>query len=265
MEQFATNPFVTLFGLLLGIFGSVSSYVFYRRSIRDKEPYWAIQTVNLFKDYSSTVDGLEVKYSGEKIRDLSVSKVAFWNSGRLTVDKMDLTEQDPLRIQAGGESRVLSAQLISKNNVASQPVLSQSLDRKKVFLEFDYLDQGQGFVVQVIHEGTSSQDIELKGSIKGVGRIHKADPSKPMKALKRELLETFWASLLLFILGGIAAGLSTIWKGEVLVPVATVLFLIGIVGVIIAILQLSTLVLQARNQVPHGLESLFTNPRESKS
>jgi hypothetical protein len=58
------------------VFSLVLALVFYLKGKRDKEPHWSIQTVNLFKDYSGTVSGLDIQYLGEKVRDLSVSKIA---------------------------------------------------------------------------------------------------------------------------------------------------------------------------------------------
>jgi hypothetical protein len=36
-------------------------------------------------------------------------------------------------------------------------------------LSFDFLDGGQGAVLQVIHTGRSSDDISITGTVKGVG------------------------------------------------------------------------------------------------
>jgi hypothetical protein len=80
-----------------------------------------------------------------------------------------------LRLETEGRGRILSTKLISTNNKASQPLLSASLERDQAFLQFEYLDRGQGFVIQVIHEGTSSNDLDVKGAIKGVTRIRKID------------------------------------------------------------------------------------------
>jgi hypothetical protein len=134
-----------------------------------------VTTYNLFKDYSGTVAGLDIQYLGDKVRDLSVSKIVFWNHGALTIDSDDLVPADRLRLETKGKGRILSTKLISTNNKASQPLLSASPEKDQAFLQFEYLDRGQGFVIQVIHEGTSSNDLDLKGAIKGVTRIRKID------------------------------------------------------------------------------------------
>jgi hypothetical protein len=99
IKELLNNPIVTLLGLILGLLGVILACIFYFRGKRDKEPNWAIQTVNLFRDYSGTVGGLEIQYVGEKVRDLSVSKMVFWNHGGLTINSEDLVRTDPLRIE----------------------------------------------------------------------------------------------------------------------------------------------------------------------
>jgi hypothetical protein len=43
-------------------------------------------------------------------------------------------------------------------------------DNRRVFLQFDYLDRGQGAVVQVVHSGAGGSKVKLRGTIKGAER-----------------------------------------------------------------------------------------------
>ena len=164
IQEVLSSPILGLIGTILGL---VLAYVFYLKGKRDKEPLWTIQTVSLVKDYSGTVANLEIRYLGEKVRDLSVSKVVFWNRGAMTINSDDLVRADPLRLETKGDARILSTKLISNNNAASQPLLSGNPEKPNIaLLSFEYLDRGQGFVVQVIHEGTSSNDLdEIKSNL----------------------------------------------------------------------------------------------------
>lgn len=165
-----SSPIATLIGLLAGLIGLILTIVFYFKSKRDKEPYWSIWTIGLFKNFSSTVEGLEAQYLGEKVKDLSISNVIFWNHGRLTINQSDLTEADPLRLELKGNRRILNATVLAVNNHASRPLLGAPMGNR-VLVNFDYLDRGHGFVMRVIHEGASSGDLELKGVLKGVAEI----------------------------------------------------------------------------------------------
>ncbi len=240
----------------------MSSYIFYRRSKRDKEPQWAIHTINLFKDYSGTVAELEIRYLGEKVRDLSVSKIAFWNHGALTIDSVDIVRADQLRVSIRGKSRILSAKLITSNNPASQPVVSTSLEKDKAFLEFSYLDRGQGFVLQVIHEGTSSNDLELQGVIKGVTKLRKIDLNEFINKTKRERfgVQIGQGFIVLMMTGFSFLCWSRAWDywldgkyGWLVVGIlGGLLFIFATVGGILVLLE-------SVRKVPPGLEGFYTD------
>lgn len=262
IKELLNNPIVTLLGHIVGLLGLILACIFYFRSKRDKEPHWAIQTVNLFTDYSGTVGGLEIQYAGEKVRDLSVSKLAFWNHGALTINSEDLVRTDPLRIETKGTARVLSTKLISNNNNASQPLLSAPPEKNCAFLNFDYLDRGQGFVVQIIHEGTSSSDLEVKGSIKGVSRIRKIDLKDFVNKTKKERIKHHLLQITVLVLLWSWAALSFYgaWKdggyaGIVLLVFGLFILAGGIAGG-------KQIFLLASRQVPPGLESFYTDPRQ---
>lgn len=177
IEQYLTGPLANFAGLILGIVGIILAYAFYRKAKKDKEPYWAIQTVNLIRDYSVELGGVEVLYAGEKVKNLSISKLLFWNHGALTIDRRDIADADPLGIctdqrkQSTDQNiRLLDVKLLAQNHSASQVVVSRSPDKLTAQFVFDYLDRGHGFVVQIVHEGTSSRDIALAAPLKGLRR-----------------------------------------------------------------------------------------------
>jgi hypothetical protein len=50
----------------------------------------------LIKDFSKKLVNLEVLYSGSKVENLTVSKVALWNDGNETIRQEDIALSDPL-------------------------------------------------------------------------------------------------------------------------------------------------------------------------
>lgn len=271
--ELLSNPIIGFVGTVGTVLGIVLTVVLYQKGKQAKEPHWSIQTVNLFKDYSGTVAGLDIQYMGDKVRDLSVSKVAFWNRGALTIDAGDLVDGDPLRLEANGKGRILSTKLISTNNKACQLLLSASLEKDRAFMKFEYLDRDQGFVLQVIHEGTSSNDLDLKGAIKGVTRIRKTDLNvfinKTKTERRKQLLGQFAGLIALWVvfpsgcfymawdfytrdMGGYIGGLGALFfSAGGLFTIA-----VGIMG---------GRQIMASRQVPLGLESFYTDPRQPES
>lgn len=58
-----------------------------------------MRTINLFQDHSGFVEGLEIQFKGEKVRDLSIIKIVFWNKGAFTIQQRDFSDADPLRLE----------------------------------------------------------------------------------------------------------------------------------------------------------------------
>ena len=53
---------------------------------------------NIFSHFVSKIKPLELKYAGELINNLSVTKIFFWNSGRDTIRKLDIPKIDKPRV-----------------------------------------------------------------------------------------------------------------------------------------------------------------------
>lgn len=82
----------------------------------------------------------------------------------------DLQTANPLRIEGLNGSRILDAKVLARNNSSSQiDVLLE--ENGCAYINFDYLDENQGAVIQIVHTGKSSRDIEIVGDIKGVKEL----------------------------------------------------------------------------------------------
>ena len=167
------NPLFNLVSVFLGIAGIISgvisAYIFYR----SKKPCWAVRNNVLFEGYSSKIGELDIRFNGEQVENLSISRIVFWNQGSETLDRQDIETVNPLRIGTNEEIEILDVSVSLTNSSSSQFETELASDRKSVNLGFDYLDKGQGAIVQVIHTGTRGSDIQIIGAIKGVKKIRK--------------------------------------------------------------------------------------------
>lgn len=166
---------LAVMGIAIGIGGILFGYLFYRRSRRIRLPSWAIKTSNLVSGYAAKLREFQIIYRGQNVENLSISKVIFWNRGGETINRIDIADTDPLRICAVGDAVLLHVKVLQANNTASAFSVSLSDDRQAAYIDFEYLDRAQGAVVQVVHSGTSSKDLQLLGSIKGSGSPQKRD------------------------------------------------------------------------------------------
>ena len=110
----------------------------------------------------------------------------FGITAKKLLKKDDIETVNRIRISTTKEVSLLDAKILASNNHSSQFEVNLDEENNCVYLEFDYLDEKQGAVVQVIHTGSSSQDLEVIGDIKGVKFItHKGLTSKWVKLVKR--------------------------------------------------------------------------------
>lgn len=145
------------------------SIVFHYRGRKEKEPLYCIRSTNVIQDFSSRFEFLELLHSGKRIENLTVTKILFWNGGRETISSGDVPATAPLEFIANDNVQILDAKILEQKNSASDFEVLISEDRSRVSLIFDYLDKGDGCVIQLLHTGKSSKDIRMRGKIKGVG------------------------------------------------------------------------------------------------
>jgi hypothetical protein len=164
------NPFWGLGGFLVGIIAIILAVIFFRRGQRTKKPTFYIRSSNLIADFSSKLAKLQILYSSKGIESLTVSKIAFWNDGAQTIDSRDVAQADPLRIVLKEGYEILDVSVISIKNEANRFDVVQLEEGSSVKISFDYLDKHEGGVIQLIHTGKGSSDIEVLGIVKGVGK-----------------------------------------------------------------------------------------------
>jgi hypothetical protein len=148
----------------LAIIGIVAGYYLSRRS---KEPCWAIRSNNIIEGYSDKYDNLKILFKNESIKNLTISKVLFWNNGVETIDRPDIETANKLRIECISDAEILDVKILVSNHSSNQFEVIVSDDKKCAYIQFDYLDQQQGAVIQIIHTGIGSNDLHLTGDIKG--------------------------------------------------------------------------------------------------
>ncbi len=166
IEWLATNPklnfTIAIIGLFLAIF-------FYIKGKKVKLPYYAIRSHNIVRDLVSRIDSLEMLYAGERIENLTATKIAFWNAGNDTIKREDIPDKAPLTVTVKKGYKILEAKILHFIEEANQFSIPISEDKSHISIYFEYLDKNQGVIIQLLHTGKSKQDIEINGKIKGFG------------------------------------------------------------------------------------------------
>jgi hypothetical protein len=209
------NYVIGIVGVVLAIVGLIASYYFYKKSVRIKEPVYSIKSNNLISGSASTLHNLNISYKKRRVKNLTVSKILFYNRGAETINRQDIATINPLKI-ASETCTVLDASVLQVNNPANVFKVILEKGSQDVFIDFDYLDKNQGAVIQVVHTGLSSENIGLYGDIKGVEKFVAIAPDRLRLGLS-------WQR-------------SSAWKRLFVVTVTVLTLLFSIVGASVAYL-----------------------------
>ena len=172
------NSWVNLFALILAPIGMFFSIFFFFKSRRKKSVRFFSIYNALVVDFAQKIDGLNIQFSGKEIQRLTVSKIAFWNSGTETITHNDIPSKDKISIDIDEEFRILSCSIIAQTNITNNISVCLSQDGKKVDIDFEYLEKQDGFVIQIFHTGDSKVVFNFNGTVMGFGKVSKGKTSE---------------------------------------------------------------------------------------
>lgn len=154
-------------GIISFVIPTFLAIFFYLKGKKEKKPTFQIRSFNLVKDFSKKVTNIGLLYAGEKVENLTITKVIFWNRGNEPIRKDDIAVADPIRIVVDNKYEIFEAEILNDAvNEANQFELVKN-DNKSITITFDFLSHGEGVAIQIAHSGVSSEDVTLTGTIIG--------------------------------------------------------------------------------------------------
>lgn len=167
-QQFGKDILLAVFGI---VGGGVISLFFYRKSLLRSEISYACEYTRLIWSRIPAFSRITLSRDGKQLRDPRRVLFYVWNSGNVTIDGDRITEADPLQLRAG-EVTIISADIVKNTREVNRTRagISKTGD---VHLRFDYLDPGDGFVIEALYDidpnnKPSNTCPELLGTIKGI-------------------------------------------------------------------------------------------------
>ena len=191
--NFLQNNWVLFLTTICTIIGIPLSIYFYFKSKKEKMLRFEIKSNNIFKDFESIIGNVKVTCEDKSISTLTITSILMWCDGKETIYDKDIATQMPLIVKVKDGKEILEAKIISCNNQANNITL-EKFENNSYKINFEYLDNKDGSIIQVVHTGNISKDIILNGKVKGMkGNIEKKYP-KNNKILKK----IFESKLILF-------------------------------------------------------------------
>jgi hypothetical protein len=155
-----------LFGSALGAMGIILGFYFYFSSRRFARFSLQMQEVSIIGMHrSAPANGLEIRYKGKTVPRVTKVTAIFWNSGTDTIEGSQIATADPLRIELSDDSDLLNFEIIKQSRLVNN--VSLSILNNKNAIYFDFLDQNDGFVLEILHSG-GKNNLHFTGTIKGI-------------------------------------------------------------------------------------------------
>lgn len=150
---------------LLTIFSTVFAIYTWIAGKKRKQLSISCRTNEIIIAGKSNIDKLQIRYDGQDIADLSYTKFYIWNSGNTVLNTSDIVSSRPICIKNTGSAEILSAEIVRVSDETNSFTI-KSATEQSVEVSFDYVDHGDGFVMQILHSG-DSKDLEVDCKIKG--------------------------------------------------------------------------------------------------
>ena len=169
LDNFLNHPLTPIFCYFFALLGVILAIVFYVKSKKKRKPWSLKRSFNIISDKIKKIGKINITYDKKPVDNLTVTKIAFWNGGNETINFSDFAKNDRLRITPEENIQIFDAKIIFVSNKVCSPVIS--MQENEIFINFDFFDFKQGFIVQLTHSGKSSKDLSINGTVKGSGKV----------------------------------------------------------------------------------------------
>lgn len=182
--QFGTM-LMSILSLGIGLVSVIVAIIFYLKGRIRAEPCLYYENYREVSKISDMNRKITVSYEGHPVERITTTRIWFWNKGHKPITRNDIPEEDPLLVrlyspnskwtkQQGGdvfEPNILDygMQIVSRKSVGFT-VEKPSADLNMIRIDFAYLDNNDGAVFDIQHDGGAGTVLELDGVILGPKR-----------------------------------------------------------------------------------------------
>jgi hypothetical protein len=163
------NPWLNVVFILLALISIFISFWLYFKGKKTKKPTYCTHTINLIRESINKIKSLDIQHKGQKINNLSVTKLALWNAGKETINSIDIAQNDKFRIEINDKYEIIDCELVFQKNQANGFKIENN--NMIIDITFDYFDHNEGVILYIYHTAPHGYFLELKGAFKGVNTI----------------------------------------------------------------------------------------------
>lgn len=156
-------------GWLIGLVGILAAAFFYWRSTIGARLVFQARGYHLIGGPEALLPGeVTISFKDTPVPRLTSAVIVFWNAGRATIRGADIVESDPIRIIFPEGTHLLRDGVTSatRSVVAAKTNVSER-SPNELFVSFDFLDPGDGLVIEVLHTG-EERFPAMAGTVRGM-------------------------------------------------------------------------------------------------
>ncbi|QAW01710.1 hypothetical protein ES969_17640 [Bacillus subtilis] len=156
---------IGVIGIIIGIF--ISFYFYSKGKIKRDFAYLLNTRRVVGKDNFATED-IEITVKGKSVNKLVNTIIKIRNNGNQTINGQDTSVKDPIRFEVSSDEEIISASILNQTKFTNDISVKHNANELNIlYIEFDYLDPGDGAAIEVLHTDNTGPH-EIKGTIKGV-------------------------------------------------------------------------------------------------
>lgn len=186
------------FSVFTFIVGISVSWLFGVLSLRPREKQlrYSIDNSRLVSQHVENHPELSIKFKGygEAFETVSVAHIFVW--GKTYIDKKDISNNTPLKIEMKGTAKVLSCPIVYSTDGVEKVEVTRTNERDSARIQFDYINRDEGFIVELLHTGDSTSSLDLSGKVKN-GQLINSTALKPSKLTRWTLLIVILVTILI--------------------------------------------------------------------
>ncbi len=169
MDGFNAILEYTWIGPLIGAIGIIISITINRSSRVGARLVYQSNSLRLIgKEEQALPAEVQINYKGKSVPRLTITNIIFWNSGKATIDGTNIVKDDPIKFEFSSDTQVLNARVNKATRESNKlKILTEPSSSNVVLCDFDYLDPGDGVVLEILHTDKNRYPI-VSGTIKGI-------------------------------------------------------------------------------------------------
>lgn len=156
--------FLTFLATLCSIISIPLAIYFYFKSTDTKKIIYCTRSIKLIDNIPND-SRLKLTFKDKEIKRVVLTKIAIWNGGSKSINHTDFSIKKPLKVCFKDPELVMETYLLYKDNYIEQLHLKKIQDGS-VGIEFNYIDPGEGILLQILHEGDTENWSSVKGILK---------------------------------------------------------------------------------------------------